>query len=364
MNDRDKGAGPSLREAQQTHPRLERISTVTAITVIVSVAVFLYLVRAILLPFVLGAIVAFVCTPLIDALAARTRWPRWIFALAVLAVLLGAVALAAYLGAPHLVREISHVSGDLQGMLTRLLHGLMGNRHITLMGNSLDAAQITAHAVDALHEWLMQNGRLFNLLALGFAGAFGLLLTFVILGYCLIDAPRLAHGLLWLAPPRHRPFVQEVWVRLRPNLRRYFIGVALVVVYAATAAYVGLGMVLGIHGAVFLAVLTGMLEVIPLVGPAASAVIAGLVAMQQATSPWAILGYVVYAIALRVSIDQFFGPIVLGRAASVRPVLVIFCFLTGGVLFGVVGVILAVPVALAIKVILATLYDEPPSAAR
>jgi predicted PurR-regulated permease PerM len=50
---------------------------------------------------------------------------------------------------------------------------------------------------------------------------------------------------------------------------------------------------------------------------------------------------------------------VLGRAGRVHPVLVIFCFLTGGLLFGVAGVILAVPVALAIKVILATLYEEP-----
>jgi predicted PurR-regulated permease PerM len=40
-------------------------------------------------------------------------------------------------------------------------------------------------------------------------------------------------------------------------------------------------------------------------------------------------------------------------------VLIIFCFLTGGILFGVPGVILAVPVALTIKIVLATLYQEP-----
>jgi predicted PurR-regulated permease PerM len=50
---------------------------------------------------------------------------------------------------------------------------------------------------------------------------------------------------------------------------------------------------------------------------------------------------------------------VLGTAARVHPVLIIFCFLSGGILFGVVGVIMAVPVALIVKVTLATLYDEP-----
>lgn len=343
---------------QPPAPRLERISTVTAITVVVSVAVFLYLVRAILLPFVLGAIVAFVCTPLIDRLTARTGWPRWVFALGVFAAIVGLLGLVAYLGAGPLLHELSRVGADLQGEFTDFLRGVMGPRPLAFMGTPLDPARIAAYAIRALRGWVMQDGRPLQLLALGVASTFGLLLTFVILAYCLLDAPRLARGLLWLVPPQHRPFVQEVWSRLRPLLLRYFIGVGLVVAYAASAAYVGLGVVLGIHGAVFLALLTGVLEVIPLVGPAASAIIAGLVAMQQATSVWAILGYVLYAIALRVSIDQFFGPIVLGRAASVRPVLVIFCFLAGGVLFGVVGVILAVPVALTIKVILATLYAE------
>jgi len=49
----------------------------------------------------------------------------------------------------------------------------------------------------------------------------------------------------------------------------------------------------------------------------------------------------------------------LGNAARVHPTLVIFCFLAGGALFGIVGVILAVPVALTVKVVLATIYDEP-----
>ncbi len=71
-----------------------------------------------------------------------------------------------------------------------------------------------------------------------------------------------------------------------------------------------------------------------------------------------ILAYTLYAIALRLSIDQIVGPIVLGRAAHVHPVLIIFCFFTGGIVFGIPGVILAVPVALLIRSTLATLYGD------
>ena len=89
-----------------------------------------------------------------------------------------------------------------------------------------------------------------------------------------------------------------------------------------------------------------------------SALIAGVVAVQQAKSVWSVAAYVIYASALRLSIDQLVGPFVLGKAGRVHPTLVIFCFLAGGALFGVIGVILAVPVALSVKVALATIYGE------
>lgn len=328
--------------------------------VMIAVAVaFLYLVRGILLPFVIAGIVAYVCTPLVDGLAARLRVPRWVFALAVVLVLMAFASLVAWLGVPALLRETERVAGDLRGTVQGFMEALIGKRTITLMGESINAASLATYAVDGLRAWLGQDARIAYVAAFGVAGFFGVILLWVLLGYFLIDAHRLASGLLWLVPPARRPLVLQVWRELDPLLRRYFIGVALVVVYASVAAYIGLGVALGLHHAVFLAMLTGLLEVFPIVGPAAAAVIAGLVAVRHAASAWDILAYILYATALRVSIDQFFGPIVLGRAARVRPIVVIFCFLSGGILFGVVGVILAVPVALTVKVVLANLYGEP-----
>jgi predicted PurR-regulated permease PerM len=61
---------------------------------------------------------------------------------------------------------------------------------------------------------------------------------------------------------------------------------------------------------------------------------------------------------LRLSIDQLVGPLALGTAARISPVLIMFSFLAGGIMFGIAGVILAVPVMLITKVTLAILYDE------
>jgi predicted PurR-regulated permease PerM len=94
------------------------------------------------------------------------------------------------------------------------------------------------------------------------------------------------------------------------------------------------------------------------IGSTSAAILAGLVSLRTATGIANIAEYALYATVLRLSIDQLVGPIVLGRAAHVHPVLIIFCFMAGGIVLGIPGVILAVPVALVVKSTLATLYGD------
>lgn len=335
-----------------------------AAVVIAALVIFLYLVRGILLPFVLAGIVAFVCAPLVDGLARRTGLPRWAPALAVLAALMGLTALGLYIGLPSLLHEWARIASDLQGSLEGFMRALIGNRTLDFMGSRINASTLASNLIDGLTRWLGSDSHIAEVASYAVATVFGGILVWVLFGYFLIDAQRIGAGLLWLAPPRHRPLVQRAWRELEPLLRRYFIGVALVVVYASIAAYIGIGIALGLTHAVFLAILTGALEAIPVIGPAAAAVLVGLVAVQHAATAADIVAFVAYAIALRISIDQFFGPLVLGSAARVRPIVIIFCFLAGGAIFGIVGVILAVPVALSLKVILAILYREPHTESR
>ena len=337
--------------------RQELRSSATVVGVVVALIIFVYLVREILLPFVFAGILAYIFTPLIDWLSKCTGKPRWLFATAVLLALVLVGVAVVYLAVPALLHEVMAI-GSLKETVTGFMQKFIGTGTVSALGEPINAAQIGASVQSAVHQWLNQSGRKLTLTAIGFASMFGIILAWVLLGYLLYDAQKISDGLFWLVPPHHRPFVHRVWDDLDPVLRRYFVGVALVVIYAAAAAYIGLGLILNLHHAVLLALLTGMLEVVPIVGPAASAIIAGLVAVREAQSAWNVIAYVIYATALRISIDQFFGPLVLGRAAYVRPALVIFCFLAGGLLFGMVGVVLAIPVALTIKSSLYELYKE------
>lgn len=336
---------------------VEKISPRTTTAVLVAIAVFVYLVRLILLPFVIGAAIAYVSTPAVEWLAARFRIRRLVAAVAVFLVVLGLVAVIGFFAVPMLTQEVGQLATNLNGIIETAARRAVGDGTAHIFGKSMNAAQIGQWAADAVRGWLEKDG--VRLASVGFVGVFGAFLTLVLLFYFLVGGRRIAAGLVWLIPPKQRPLIRSMWLQLDPVLKRYFIGIAVVVTYASIAAYIGLGLVLGLRNAVLLAILTGLLEMIPVVGPASSAVIAGLAAISGATSIWNIAAYAIYAIALRLSIDQLVAPIVLGRASALPPVLIIFCFLAGGVLFGIPGVILAVPLALTIRIVLATLYEEP-----
>jgi predicted PurR-regulated permease PerM len=254
--------------------------------------------------------------------------------------------------------EARAIAADLNTMLEIFTRQAIGDQSIRLFGSSVNAHDITQSVLDRIREWFGQSDDVATVAGYSLAAVMGGFLTMVLLFYFLASGERVARGLFWIVPPHRRPLVARIWRQLDPVLMRYFIGVLVIVAYATVAAYVGLGVILGIRHAVLLALLTGVLEIVPVIGPTAAAILAGLVSLRTATGIVNIAEYALYATLLRLSIDQLVGPVVLGRAAHVHPVLIIFCFLAGGVVFGIPGVILAVPVALVFKSTLATLYGD------
>lgn len=325
----------------------------------IAVLLFFYEIGVILLPFVISAIIGFICTPVVEWLSRKARLPRLLASAVVFVVLAAIGALIGFLAIPPFVAEVTQMVGHLQTMIETLMTRLFGSGPIQFFGNSDSPAQFAAMVVNELRNLVQQNGHLLLLAGGGIAAFFSFILTWVLLFYFLADGPRIASGIVWLVPPTRRPLIHRILPVLSATLRRYYIGVLMVVIYASVAAYVGLGLFLHIDHAIILAILTGFLEAIPVVGPAASTVLAVLAGMNQATSIASIIGIGIYLTLLRVSIDNVLGPLILGAAGRISPVLVMFCFLSGAVLFGVAGVILAVPFALGIKVILEAVYGDP-----
>lgn len=350
------------RRTGEMNSRTERVrsnSSQTIVLALVVLAFVIYIMRWVLLPFVVAGLLAYVSTSLVDWLAAWTGRSRYLVAIAVFLVLASALVSFGLFGAPTLIKELSYVVTNMEEAFEKLARATIGDQAVTVFGQPMNAEQMAKAMVGGIRGWAEQTGRITGLAAIALAGIFSIFLTLVLFIYFVFSGPALMRGFIWLTPPDRRALVRKIWSRLDPVLKRYFLGVLAVYAYATAAAYLGLGLVLGIPHAGPLAFLTGVLETIPIIGPGTAAVVGGLIAMRYATGIEPIIAYAIYAAALRLSIDQIFGPLVLGTAAQLHPVLIIFCLVAGGLMFGVIGFFLAIPAALTTKVTLATLRDEP-----
>ncbi len=338
-------------------PHRSRVSGWALFAVFVIIAILLYEIRITLLPFVFAVAVAFVMDPVIKAMQQRFGTPRWVGAVliyfAILAVLAGAGYWVALTAAPDLM----HILADAPKVLTRLLTEIMGKKGITMAGHTYTPDQIVKEAGAAV-VGMLSSTMLGKILSTVGSAVFGLVLLFVLMPYFMISGPRLAAGTIWLLPPERRSSVEVLLPKLVPALRRYLVGVFLVVVFTAALAWIGFGLIFHLPHAVLLSITVGVLEMIPAIGPAISMAIAGLVAIQRASFMGTIF-LMAYAIGLRLVIDNLFGPLVLGQAARVHPVVIIIAFVTGAILFGAVGLLLAVPIVVVIRTALQHYYSEP-----
>jgi len=201
--------------------------TLTTLVGFLTFLLFVYAIHRVLLPFIVAGVIAYVCTPLIDALS--RYGPRTLMAVAVFLALLAIAAGLALLGLPALIAESSQVLGDFGGTITRLVQGVIGNRTVALFGEPMDASQITEVIVSSARNWVKQGGTLVDLASWSFGAFFGFILTVVLLLYFLIGGQSIGRGLLWLVPPAHRDFVDHIWRRVDPVLKRYFIGLFVIV---------------------------------------------------------------------------------------------------------------------------------------
>jgi predicted PurR-regulated permease PerM len=123
------------------------------------------------------------------------------------------------------------------------------------------------------------------------------------------------------------------------------------VILMATVTWVVLSMVFHLRYAFPIALATGFLEVIPLVGPAVAAAVAASVGLTQG-GPQMALGIVVFYTVARQVEDQVVMPLIVGRAVHLHPIATVLAVRCGGAVAGVLGMILAVPAAATLAVIL------------
>lgn len=163
-------------------------------------------------------------------------------------------------------------------------------------------------------------------------------------------------GLVRLVPPHHRDRANQALDASAHSLRRWMIGTFISMVLVALLVLPGLW-ILGVPAAIALAVIAGLFEFIPIVGPiiASLPAIAIALTLSPMTAVWVTLLYVV--------IQQIEGdvitPLVMRGAARLPPALTVIFQSFMVVIFGFLGLLLAVPILAVVMVLVETLYVQP-----
>ncbi len=332
------------------HPgdaRQVAISTAVVLAM-VAAAGFAYLLLDIILLFFVGIVVATALRPLHDKLC-RYGVPRGLAVLLLYLALLVVIGLLGLLIGPVLIEQSGTFATAAPATYENVRTWLRTSR-MEILGQRLPPfAILTQSIADAAPQW--------------FEGAVGITSTLVTLPtyfvsvlaiafYWTLEVPRLERLLLSLIPVERRPRALNIWHEIETRLGGFMRGQGLAMLAIGTASAVGYWLI-GLPNVIALAVLAGLLEAVPMIGPILGTIPATLVALSM--GPQAVLLVMAFATFLQVVENNILIPRIMDETVGVSALVGLFAVLAFGTLYGLVGVLIAIPIAAVIQVLIDTL---------
>jgi predicted PurR-regulated permease PerM len=320
-----------------------------------AVLVLLYFLSPILAPFLLGAILAYICDPMVDSLE-RKRVPRTLAVVLVMLLLFALLVLLTLILVPLFYKEVKLLSERLPGYLGQL-NAHLGPWLKRQFGAEvqIDAASLRQLVTDSLQGTegiglkLLQSLKIGGLTVIGYV--VNLVLVPVVLFYLLRDWKELVARLDRLVPRRWHEKTREIVKETDAVLAEFLRGQISVILVMSAFYTVGLWLA-GLEFFLPVGIITGVLVFVPYIGMLTGLVLATLAALMQfgATSGLIWVG-VVFAAGQALE-GMAVTPLLVGQRIGLHPVAVIFALLAFGQIFGFFGVLLALPASAALLVAL------------
>ena len=332
-------------------PRFDRrspfymgLAGATGVAVVFAIGSIVVAIGQVLLLIALAVIIAVGLDPAVAWLM-RRGLPRWLGVTTVLTIALGVFAGFLALAIPILVTEATRLSTEVPHYLRSL------NNHSTFLGK----LNTRYHIVRALQKLISKGGS--SQIAGGVVG-FGkvvldlvaaVVVVVILAVYLLADLPRVKRGIYRLAPSSRRARMVLLTNEILDRIGGYVLGNLL------TSFIAGLGtwawcFAFGIHYALLLGFMVALLDLIPVVGSTVGGIIVSLVALTNGF-PVALATAAFYTI-YRFLEDYLLTPKIMARTVQVPGLLTVVATLVGGTLFGIIGALIAIPVAAAAKLLL------------
>lgn len=327
-------------------PRVIEISTNTILKLlgIVVGLGLVWVLRDILLYTFTALMIAGVMYPL-AVWAERYRIPKGLAVAVVYIIVIGLLITAISFLVPALLDQtrlaagtFGHTLGWLQDA-TSVLRDVAARMGIQT-GTPPTIAGVASQAQDVALGFL---GTI-NSVAGGLAGA---LIVIALSFYIIIEDEAARRAFRSLVPPKYQEFASRLVWQVVEKLGAWMRGQLALSASISTVYFITFT-VLGVPYPLLLALVAGLFEFIPYIGPIIAAAIATFIAFTVA--PWMAIVVAIIALVVQQLQNNIVAPMVMRRAVGLNPVISILAFLVGAKLFGAVGAIFAIPVATACSV--------------
>jgi predicted PurR-regulated permease PerM len=244
----------------------------------------------------------------------------------------------AALALPLILNQASEMIEQLPVLITELQ---AGDGLLARLAGRIDVTRLTT-------EGTSDPVAVLEVLGSAAAFAFNFLTVLLVTPYFAMAMPEIKRWLVRLLRPRHREDFLRLLGDATDLMANFIVGNLVVSLVAGVVTWVGLTL-LGVPYALALAAWVAVTDLIPIFGAVLGAIAVGIVALQQGPELllWSLLLLIVYQ-----QIENFvIAPRVMRRAVDLNPATVIIALMVGGSLAGLVGALLALPLAALVKII-------------
>jgi len=294
----------------------------------------LYLIRNILIWFIFALIISVLFNPAIDFLQKR-RVPRPVATIFIFIFIFGILGLLIYLIAPVFISEIQQ--------FTKLFPQYFEKFAPPLKELGLEAFESFEIFTKSFQEWLIQaSASIFSALAAIFGGIFTTLTIFILAIFLSLEERGVERAIGILSPRKQEAYILDLWKSCQTKVSGWFGTRILCSLFVGLLTYLALYL-FKIDYPFALALFAGFTNIIPIIGP----IIAGLIiAIITALDSWlkALLILIVFILIQQIE-GNILTPILAKKFIGLPPVLVLISLMIGGKLWGILGAILAIPLA-------------------
>jgi predicted PurR-regulated permease PerM len=330
---------------------------VRIVLVVVTVAITLYLLWMLRKPIswlLIAIFLAVALSPPVNWLATRMR-RGFAITIVYLGLLLIPILLIAAI-VPPLITEANNFANNVPTYADDVNDFVQKNKRLREINKDYDiTAQLQKEAQKLPNRLGGAAGTLRDV-GLGIVNSVFALITILVLAAFLLGSGRSwIDALIASRPPEHRERLRRSLENMASAVGGYVAGALTIAVIAGVATYIVLA-ILGVPFKGPLAVLAGLFSLIPLVGATIAAVLIGIVTVFQ-DFPTATIVWTIWAIVYQQLENHLLQPQIQKRTVNVHPFITIVAVLFGGTLLGIMGAIVAIPVAASIQILLREYVD-------